>query len=102
MHGYTDAKDDYLKRLRRVEGQVRGIARMVDEDVYCIDILTQVAQDPLEERDRELLPDRQVVRPHRVAVRGRRQLGARPHRIVRLRRDPHAAIVPLARRRNTP
>ena len=43
MHGYTDAKDDYLKRLRRVEGQVRGIARMVDEDVYCIDILTQVA-----------------------------------------------------------
>ena len=43
MHGYTDAKDDYLKRLRRVEGQVRGIARMVDEDVYCIDILTQVS-----------------------------------------------------------
>jgi DNA-binding FrmR family transcriptional regulator len=43
MHGYTDAKDDYLKRLRRIEGQVRGIARMVDEDVYCIDILTQVA-----------------------------------------------------------
>ena len=41
--GYTDAKDDYLKRLRRVEGQVRGIARMVDEDVYCIDILTQVS-----------------------------------------------------------
>src|SRR3954449_8628960 len=43
VHGYTDAKDDYLKRLRRVEGQVRGIARMVDEDVYCIDILTQIA-----------------------------------------------------------
>ena len=42
-HGYTDAKDDYLKRLRRVEGQVRGIARMVDEDKYCIDILTQVS-----------------------------------------------------------
>ena len=42
MHGYTGAKDDYLKRLRRIEGQVRGIARMVDEDVYCIDILTQV------------------------------------------------------------
>jgi len=46
MHGYNDAKDDYLKRLRRVEGQVRGIARMVDEDVYCIDILTQVAAVP--------------------------------------------------------
>jgi DNA-binding FrmR family transcriptional regulator len=43
MPGYTGSKDDYLKRLRRVEGQVRGIARMVDEDVYCIDILTQVA-----------------------------------------------------------
>ncbi len=43
MHGYTGDKDDYLKRLRRIEGQVRGIARMVDEDAYCIDVLTQVA-----------------------------------------------------------
>ena len=43
MAGYTGTKDDYLKRLRRIEGQVRGIARMVDEDEYCIDILTQVA-----------------------------------------------------------
>lgn len=43
MHGYTGSKDEYLKRLRRIEGQVRGIARMVDEDVYCIDILTQIA-----------------------------------------------------------
>ena len=43
MAGYTGSKDDYLKRLRRVEGQIRGIARMVDEDVYCIDILTQVS-----------------------------------------------------------
>ncbi len=43
MHGYTANKDDYLKRLRRVEGQVRGIARMVEEDQYCIDILTQVS-----------------------------------------------------------
>ncbi|WP_225752640.1 metal-sensitive transcriptional regulator [Actinotalea sp. Marseille-Q4924] len=43
MPGYTGTKDDYLKRLRRVEGQVRGIARMVDEDAYCIDILTQVS-----------------------------------------------------------
>ncbi len=41
--GYTDAKADYLKRMNRIEGQVRGIARMIDEDVYCIDILTQVA-----------------------------------------------------------
>ena len=43
MHGYSENKDDYLKRLRRIEGQVRGIAKMVDEDKYCIDILTQVS-----------------------------------------------------------
>ena len=43
QHGYTADKDAYLKRLRRIEGQVRGIQRMVDEDVYCIDILTQVS-----------------------------------------------------------
>lgn len=42
-HGYTHQKDAYLKRLRRIEGQVRGIARMVEEDKYCIDILTQVS-----------------------------------------------------------
>jgi DNA-binding FrmR family transcriptional regulator len=42
-HGYTDAKDDYLKRLRRIEGQVRGLQRMIEEDKYCIDILTQVS-----------------------------------------------------------
>ena len=40
--GYAHKKDDYAKRMRRIEGQVRGIARMVDEDKYCIDILTQV------------------------------------------------------------
>lgn len=43
QHGYTADKDSYLRRLRRIEGQVRGIARMVEEDKYCIDILTQVA-----------------------------------------------------------
>jgi len=43
MRGYTQDKDAYLKRLRRIEGQVRGLQRMVDEDVYCIDVLTQVA-----------------------------------------------------------
>jgi DNA-binding FrmR family transcriptional regulator len=37
------AKDDYLSRLRRIEGQVRGLQRMIDEDTYCIDILTQVS-----------------------------------------------------------
>lgn len=41
--GYTDRKDDYLKRLRRIEGQTRGLQRMVEDDKYCIDILTQVS-----------------------------------------------------------
>jgi CsoR family transcriptional regulator, copper-sensing transcriptional repressor len=41
--GYAADKAAYRKRLRRIEGQVRGIARMVDDDVYCIDVLTQVA-----------------------------------------------------------
>jgi CsoR family transcriptional regulator, copper-sensing transcriptional repressor len=43
MYGYTHNKNDYLIRLRRIEGQVRGLQRMVEEDKYCIDILTQVA-----------------------------------------------------------
>jgi len=43
MHGYVDNKDVLLKRLRRAEGQVRGIQRMVEEDTYCIDILTQIS-----------------------------------------------------------
>ena len=43
MVWYTANKDDLLKRLRRAEGQVRGIQRMVDSDSYCIDILTQVS-----------------------------------------------------------
>ena len=43
VNGYAGTKDDYLKRLARVEGQVRGIARMVENDTYCIDVLTQVS-----------------------------------------------------------
>ena len=43
MRGYTISKDDYLKRLRRIEGQVRGLQRLIDEDAYCIDVLTQVS-----------------------------------------------------------
>ena len=43
MAGYTMSRDEYLKRLRRIEGQVRGLQRMVDDDRYCIDILTQVS-----------------------------------------------------------
>ncbi|BEP12035.1 hypothetical protein acdb102_03460 [Acidothermaceae bacterium B102] len=41
--GYSDNKAAVLKRLRRIEGQVRGLQRMVDEDTYCIDVLTQVS-----------------------------------------------------------
>lgn len=42
-HGYISRKDDYVKRLRRIEGQARGLQRMVEEEQYCIDILTQVS-----------------------------------------------------------
>jgi len=41
--GYSDAKTTIQQRLRRVEGQVRGVQRMVDEDAYCIDVLTQIS-----------------------------------------------------------
>ena len=42
-HGYVAEKDALIKRLHRIEGQVRGIERMVDEERYCIDILTQIS-----------------------------------------------------------
>lgn len=58
-HGYTNNKDGILKRLKRAEGQVRGVARMVEEDNYCIDILTQInaAQAALDKVAIELLRD---------------------------------------------
>ena len=43
MAGYAGSRDDQLKRLRRIEGQVRGLQRMVEADTYCIDVLTQVS-----------------------------------------------------------
>ncbi|MFE9748329.1 metal-sensitive transcriptional regulator [Saccharothrix saharensis] len=43
MPGYSDGRDNHLKRLRRIEGQVRGLQRMVENDEYCIDVLTQIA-----------------------------------------------------------
>jgi DNA-binding FrmR family transcriptional regulator len=43
VHGYAATKDAHLKRLRRIEGQVRGVQRMIEDDTYCIDILTQVS-----------------------------------------------------------
>ena len=43
MVGYSPSKDDFLVRLRRIEGQVRGLQRLVNEDTYCIDVLTQIS-----------------------------------------------------------
>lgn len=43
MAGYSISKDDYLKRLRRIEGQVRGLQTMVEDDTYCVDVLTQIS-----------------------------------------------------------
>ena len=59
MHGYTPNKDAYLKRLRRIEGQVRGVAKMVDEDRYCIDIVTQISavRSALRRVEEEILKD---------------------------------------------
>ncbi|MFL5885756.1 MAG: metal-sensitive transcriptional regulator [Thermoleophilaceae bacterium] len=59
MPGYSATKDQLLKRLSRVEGQVRGVARMVEEDRYCIDVLTQItaAQAALDKVALGLLDD---------------------------------------------
>ncbi len=43
MHGYAARSDELQARLRRIEGQVRGLQRMIDEDRYCIDVLTQIS-----------------------------------------------------------
>ena len=43
MNGYADNKDAHIKRMRRIEGQVRGITKMIESDKYCIDVLTQVS-----------------------------------------------------------
>jgi DNA-binding FrmR family transcriptional regulator len=58
-YGYFDNKDAVLKRLSRAEGQIRGVARMVEEDKYCIDILTQInaAQAAMDKIAIELMRD---------------------------------------------
>ncbi|USI92967.1 metal-sensitive transcriptional regulator [Rhodococcus pyridinivorans] len=43
LHGYLSDKERYLQRMKRIEGQARGIHRMIDEEQYCIDILTQIS-----------------------------------------------------------
>jgi DNA-binding FrmR family transcriptional regulator len=59
MHGYAEDKSLIVKRLHRIEGQVRGIERMVEEDRYCIDVLTQIAavKTALEQVGAKLLED---------------------------------------------
>ena len=59
QHGYYDNKEQVRKRLKRAEGQVRGVARMVEEDKYCIDVMTQInaAQAALDKVALELLRD---------------------------------------------
>lgn len=58
-HGYTENKDAILKRLRRIEGQVRGVEAMVEEDRYCIDVVTQIAaaRAALRKVEEEILRD---------------------------------------------
>ena len=58
-HGYTEKSEAVLKRLRRIEGQVRGVERMVEENRYCIDVVTQVTaiQAALDKVALELLSD---------------------------------------------
>lgn len=58
-YGYNEHKNDILKRLNRAEGQVRGVAKMVEDDKYCIDVLTQItaAQSALDRVAVELLRD---------------------------------------------
>jgi DNA-binding FrmR family transcriptional regulator len=58
-HGYTENREAVLKRLRRIEGQVRGVERMVEENRYCIDVVTQVTaiQAALDKVALELLTD---------------------------------------------
>lgn len=58
-HGYTGQKEQVTKRLRRVEGQVRGIEKMIDDDRYCIDVLTQIsaAQAALDKVALQLMED---------------------------------------------
>ena len=94
-HGYAGDKDVVLARLRKVEGQVRGIARMVDEDTYCIDILTQVsaATRALENVALLLLDDHldHCVRDAAVARRRRGRREAR--RGLRRHRPPRPLLI---------
>src|SRR5690349_10905269 len=91
-HGYTARKDSHLKRLRRIEGQVRGLQRMVEEDKYCIDVLTQVsaATKALQSFSLELLEEHLAHCVVEAAQRGGAEVDAKV-------REATAAIARLVR-----
>ena len=91
-HGYTAHKDRHVKRLRRIEGQIRGLQRMVDEDQYCIDILTQVsaATRALQSFSLELLEEHLA---HCVVAAAREGEGAADDKV----REASEAIARLVR-----
>jgi DNA-binding FrmR family transcriptional regulator len=90
--GYADHKDALQKRLRKIEGQIRGLQRMVDEDRYCIDVLTQISavQAGLDKVALELLDDH----ARHCVVGGRRD--GEPERMTD---ELMAAVARLMRRR---
>ena len=88
-HGYTATKDQLLKRLRRIEGQVRGVEGMVEDDRYCIDVVTQITaiQAALDKVALGLLDDH----AHHCVMRRRGRAARRPHgRADGRRRAPDA------------
>jgi len=89
MAGYTGSKEDYLKRLRRIEGQVRGISRMVEEDIYCIDVLTQIsaATKALQAVSLGLLEDHMSHAPAAAAEEGTAKIREASDAIARLVRS---------------
>ena len=102
MHGYTHDKARYLRRLRRIEGQVRGLQRMIDEDKYCIDILTQVAAvtKALQSVALGLMEEHLS---HCVAAgrgRGRRHRRRQGPRSVRGHRPPRPVLTPTTETRS--
>ena len=90
--GYMHRKDDYLRRMKRIEGQVRGIERMISDEKYCIDILTQVSAVTKALQAVSLGPAR---RAH-VPLRARCREGRRPDAETKLR-EASDAIARLVR-----
>ena len=93
MPGYSERKDDHLRRLRRIEGQVRGLHRMVEEDKYCIDVLTQVSAvtRALQSFSLELLDEHLAGCVLDAASRGRDRCERRHARPYRLAVNEHRA-----------